>query len=199
MMKRLLILLFWVCVSSAEVRAQPMFYTVALNGAKEEPANDSTGVGEDVILYSVHNIHISLSFYDLVGNVTAAHIHCCTFDPFVGVAGIAIPLTDFPTGVTSGTYEHDFDLLDVSTYDTGFSGGDAGAAEAALAQGLEDSKAYVNIHTTVFPGGEIRGFIRPVPEIDAASGTLPIAMLGGVLALVRERRRYRELDRPVAS
>jgi hypothetical protein len=198
-MKCLLILLFWICLSSGEVLAQPMFYTVALNGANEEPANDSVGVGADAILRSVHFIHISLSFHDLTSGVTAAHIHCCTIDPFVGVAGIAIPLTGFPTGVTSGTYEHDFNLLDVSTYDTGFSGGDAAAAEAALMQGLEDSKAYVNIHTTLFSTGEIRGFIRPVPEIDAGSGTLPIAMLGGVLALVRERRRYRELDRPVAS
>ena len=78
MMKRVLVLLFWVCLSSVEVRAQPMSYTVALNGASEEPANGSTGVGEDGIFLSVHNLHVSLSFHDLLGTVTAAHIHCCT-------------------------------------------------------------------------------------------------------------------------
>ncbi|MCB1879244.1 MAG: CHRD domain-containing protein, partial [Gammaproteobacteria bacterium] len=36
--------------------------------------------------------------------------------------------------------------------------------EAALSNGLAGGNAYLNIHTTAFPGGEIRGNLAPVPE-----------------------------------
>jgi hypothetical protein len=38
-------------------------------------------------------------------------------------------------------------------------GGTTAGAEAALLAGLEAGQAYLNIHTTMFPGGEIRGFL----------------------------------------
>ncbi|OYW28321.1 MAG: hypothetical protein B7Z51_08260, partial [Methyloversatilis sp. 12-65-5] len=28
----------------------------------------------------------------------------------------------------------------------------------------DDGKAYLNLHSSEFPGGEIRGFLAPVPE-----------------------------------
>jgi hypothetical protein len=43
-------------------------------------------------------------------------------------------------------------------------GDTAAGAEAALALGLANGEAYFNIHTTVVPGGEIRGFLHAVPE-----------------------------------
>ena len=39
------------------------------------------------------------------------------------------------------------------------------SAEAALLAGLDSERAYLNIHTAQFLGGEIRGFLsRDVPE-----------------------------------
>ena len=38
------------------------------------------------------------------------------------------------------------------------------AAETTLFNGLFAGTEYLNIHTTAFPGGEIRGFLSPVPE-----------------------------------
>jgi len=35
--------------------------------------------------------------------------------------------------------------------------------EAALVQGIENGMTYFNIHTTMFPMGEIRGQLEPVP------------------------------------
>ena len=62
-----------------------------------------------------------------------------------------------------------------------------GHADSLLCgRGLDADKAYLNIHTNVFPGGEIRGFLsRDVPE-----PALP-ALLGvaAVAALVSRRRR----------
>ncbi len=59
------------------------------------------------------------------------------------------------------------------------------AADAFLA-GLDADKAYLNIHTNVFTGGEIRGFLtRDVPE-PAMLGLLGLASGCGWLA--RRRR-----------
>ena len=38
------------------------------------------------------------------------------------------------------------------------------SAEATLLAGLDAGNAYLNIHTTNFGGGEIRGFLHAVPE-----------------------------------
>jgi hypothetical protein len=47
------------------------------------------------------------------------------------------------------------------------------------------NESYLNIHTTTFPGGEIRGFLTLVPE----PSTLALAGLGGVGMAARVWRR----------
>ncbi|MBO9574457.1 MAG: CHRD domain-containing protein [Sphingobium sp.] len=52
---------------------------------------------------------------------------------------------------------------------------------------MGSGKAYLNVHTNVFPGGEIRGFFSAVPE--PASWSL---MIGGfALSGAALRRRHR--------
>ena len=74
--------------------------------------------------------------------------------------------TGFPSGVSSGAYDHEFDLAEASTYNQAFitaTGGTISTAMNALIFALDDSKAYFNIHTTTYGGGEIRGFLSHVP------------------------------------
>ena len=60
-------------------------------------------------------------------------------------------------------------------------GGTVPSAEAFFINSLNTGTAYVNIHSSAFPGGEIRGFLVPTP------GTAMIVGLGGLLAARRRR------------
>jgi CHRD domain/PEP-CTERM motif len=83
------------------------------------------------------------------------------------VATTTPTFTGFPSGVTSGTYDHIFDLTSATSYNPAFvtaNGGIVANAEATLLAGLDAGNAYLNIHTTNFGGGEIRGFLHAVPE-----------------------------------
>lgn len=90
----------------------------------------------------------------------------------------------FPLGVTSGTYQHTFDLSDAATWSATFlsNQGSLSQAEAVLAAGLASGSAYLNIHTTTFPGGEIRGFVVPEPSTALLVGMglsgIPLATRG---------------------
>jgi hypothetical protein len=48
-------------------------------------------------------------------------------------------------------------------------------------------KSYLNIHTTAFPGGEIRGFLTLVPE----PGTFALLGLGAIgMAMHSKRKKH---------
>jgi hypothetical protein len=172
--------------------AGPVQYFADLNGPNESPANASPGTGRAKVIIDVdaHTLDVTVTFGGLVAGVTASHIHAATAIAGTGTAGVFTQtptFTGFPSGVTSGSYHHIFDTTLSSTYRAatlaGF-GGSTSAAEAALAQAMEDGKAYLNIHTNVFPGGEIRGFLQPVPE----PGTFLLAGLALAGAMLRRKR-----------
>lgn len=170
-------------------------YTTTLSGAKEVPPNSSPGTGAaTVVIDDVANtMSLHVTFSDLVGPTSAAHIHCCTAAPETGNAGVATTVPSFsmfPLGVTYGTYDMTFDLLSASTYNPAFvtaAGGTLALAEAQLLSGLAAGTAYFNIHTQTYSGGEIRGFLiaAPIPE----PGHLAMLVMG--LAGLAGVRRWR--------
>jgi hypothetical protein len=102
-------------------------------------------------------------------------------------------------GVTAGTYDHTFDLSLASSYNAGFitaNGGTVSGAFNALVTGLNAGKAYFNVHTSAFPGGEVRALLTPVPEPESyalvASG---LAILAA--AAMRRRRGGQALEKRV--
>ena len=159
----------------------------SLSGPAEVPPNGSPGTGSTTVTYdpTTHLLTVNVTFSGLIGVTTAAHIHCCVAPN--GTAGIATQtptFVGFPLGVTSGTYVNTFDLTQAASFNPAYiaaNGGTPAGAESALANGLASTMAYLNIHTTQFPGGEIRSFL--VPSVNVQSINVPTMTEWGVIML----------------
>jgi len=167
-----------------------------LSPLNENPQRASSGMGTALVTWDTvtSQMTVNVIFSGLTTPNTAAHIHCCINPP--GNAGVATTVptfTGFPGGVTSGVYSHSFDMSNASSYNPAFvtsHGGTVVSASAALLTGLQAGQSYLNIHTTQFPGGEMRGFLltpvdisikpdaaAPVPINTRSRGKIPVAIL----------------------
>ncbi len=187
------------CTLGSLARAAVFPYSFVLNGASENPVNASPGTGTGSAIYDdvAGTLTLSAAFGGLQGNVTQTHFHAVTATDGRGGdaaaaavvnVGIAIgntTLPGFPLGVTSGNYNQVLDLNDPSIYGAGFLSGQGSVANArtAFVDALANGRTYWNVHTSSFPGGEIRGFPVLVPE-PASTGLC----LVGLIAFARRRR-----------
>lgn len=178
-------------------QAAPILFTATLTGANESPANVSAGTGTASVTIDdvLHTMDVVVTFMGLTSGTTASHIHVIngpgdanTADTLGPVATTTPSFVGFPLGVTSGSMSQSYDMTLASSYRAQFiidAGGTTALAEAALFSGITDGRAYLNIHTTTFPGGEIRGFLEPVPE------PASMLLLGTGLAALGMRARRR--------
>jgi hypothetical protein len=131
------------------------------NGSMEVPVRDSQGQAQAIFHLSPDgtSLDFTLNASNIEG-VTQAHIHC-------GEAGVNGPVVAFlfgfdPAGVAPNgkLSEGTITNADVIPRAPGTPGCPDGVANFdELIDRLNSGDAYVNVHTLVFPGGEIRGDI----------------------------------------
>ena len=121
-----------------------------LRGSGEVPPTGSHDVGAFLVTFDNNNNLTYEVHAGHLANITAAHIHRAA----AGVNGpIVIALTTSTATFVNGRLHGSFSGID-----------------AALVNEIKANPAgfYVNVHTTAFPGGEIRGQLAPANEYDIA-------------------------------
>jgi hypothetical protein len=175
-------------------QAGAAIYAATMEGTSEDTPNMSNGTGMSLVYLDLvaRTLRVTFSFMDLDGLSTVAHIHGPTALPRAGAASVMTmtpTFAGFPADVTSFSYDETFDTSNATTFNPAFvnTSGGVDAAEAAFAAALAEGRAYLNIHSVAYPGGEIRGFYSAVP-LPAAIGPLLLGLLG-LIAIGRGRRR----------
>lgn len=167
---------FAIALSAAPTYAQNAFFA-ELRGSSENPSVASPGSGSALVLFdpAFQTMSVRTIFSGLTTPTVDAHIHCCV--PPTGNAGVAVGFTPagFPLGLTAGQFSANFDLNSAATYNPPFvaaNGGTAASARTALINGTQGGLAYVNIHSTGFPAGEIRGQLVASSELSPQAYSL---------------------------
>ncbi|MCX7013159.1 MAG: CHRD domain-containing protein [Candidatus Sumerlaeota bacterium] len=116
--------------------------TFPLDGAQEVPPNASLRSGRGLVILNQAQTDVAMAVIHDIENPTAAHVHRAP----PGVSGpVVYPFPDPANPILADTPIAPTDVTDL------------------LAGGL-----YVNVHTALFPGGEIRGQIDPTQEEPSA-------------------------------
>lgn len=167
-MKKLLIrLAVAVALTTCAAFAQSTFEAF-LSGLGETPPNASpaSGLGTLTLNAAQTQITVDLSWSGLTAPATASHIH----GP--GGAGtnaaVIFPFSGVPAATSGAIPEQTF------------------AINATQVGYLFSGYLYMNVHTSTFPGGEIRGQLLLVPEPAVAA----LGLLGAGLTVLRFRRNH---------
>jgi CHRD domain-containing protein len=137
----------------APASAQQYTLTATLSGAGETPApgllTGAFGSATVVVDLTARTVSYTVTVYNLPSGVTASHIH-------VGAVGNAGPVVvNFAPPLTAS---NDFSFTGV-VRDTEFALQPALGIRSAddMFQAIIGGNSYVNVHSSVNPGGEIRG------------------------------------------
>ncbi len=150
-----------IALSAAPAYAQNVF-VADLRGASENPPAATPGSGFALVLFdpSFRTMTVRTTFSGLTAPTIDGHVHCCVPPTGNAVVAVGFRPTGFPLGVTGGQLDATFDLTSLAVYNPPFvraNGGTAASARTALINGTQGGLSYVNIHTSRFPGGELRG------------------------------------------
>lgn len=163
---KLVTLIGLICLLGNQARADFWMFTVTMDGTQEVPPNASPGTGTATAFFDDISgaMSISGSFAGLTANANNAHLH--GYAPAGSNAGIVFGLSF--TAATSGTISGN------------------GVIPADRIADVLNGLTYINIHSSTFPGGEIRGQLTNpirIPEPSCA------ALLVSLVATAALRRR----------
>ncbi len=151
-------------------------FTATLNGAQEVPptASSATGTGTFTIDTAANTLSFNITFSPLQGGAeTGAHIH----GP--AVAGVNAPIVfSLPPGSPkTGVWNY------------------PEVMEADILAG----RMYTNIHSTLFPGGEIRGQILPTSNVQNMILTTGTKLNGTWSVVIPSVTRAGTFNLPIAA
>ena len=178
----------WAITLAVPISAQAVVvqFTAELDGASEIPSPVSTaGQGLAILSYDTLTdlFDFSLAAGGLSGPATAAHLHALA-SPFETAPPVVNLLSGFDVA-SDGT------SLLVGGFDVpspGIIESTNGHGTMSFRQALGEGHVYVNVHTALYPGGEIRGHFRfaralPIPEPSTwAMMFVGLAAVGGLAA-----------------
>ena len=153
-------------LAALSAQAQSTFQ-VTLTGATENPVNASPGIGFGTVVLNAAQTQITVNenWSGLLAAATASHIHG---PAGLGTnSGVLFPFSGVPNATSGAITEQTFSITPTQI--------------GYLTSGL----LYMNIHTTLFPGGEIRGQLVPAPE----PSTYALGGMGLVATVWNLRRR----------
>lgn len=127
-------------------------YVASLTSANERPARSSGASGQAIVRVAGDVASYSVTAAALDGAPTVAHLLIGGPETVAGQVIVRLALTgtagtSAPGGIASGT----IDLGNAITFNNTTISGDS------LRTLLENGATYVNVYTTAYPGGEIRG------------------------------------------
>jgi hypothetical protein len=128
-------------------------YTTVLSGLNEVPTvtTPATGTATVVLNAAQTQLSVTCAFQNLVGTYTASHIHGPA--PLGVNAGVKWGFVGAPAGWIFTNSTHDGTLTNFLV--TGII--------AADVTNLNNGQFYVNVHSNVNPGGEVRGQLSSAP------------------------------------
>ena len=148
------------CDDDESTGPQATVYVANLNGANEVPPRTTSASGNATFTVVGNTATYTISVAGLTTPPTAAHIHVGNSTVAGGVIYNFFPTgTSVPTGTTNANFATgtiDLSLANISNAGQSVSGD-------SLRKLFESGNAYVNVHTSTFPGGEIRDQIRRRP------------------------------------
>ena len=157
---------------NGEVRGQVLRlaregYTISLNGAQEKPnavVSAGYGVGVVSIDRDQDNVHFMSVWGGVSGPATAGHFHVGTA---VQSGGVVFGLVPFFDNATTPTAAYGFWKSD-----------NANPFTAARSLDFRTENIYMNLHTAVNTGGEIRGQVyRGARNLQVVLATQPAALV----------------------
>ena len=160
-MKKIIVCLALAATLPAGLVSAQSTFEAFLSGLGENPPNGSPGTGFGTVVLNAAQTQITVdeSWSGLLATASASHIHG---PGGVGTnAPVLFPFTGVPAATAGAIPEQVFSIT--------------AAQVTMLFQGF----LYMNVHTSVFPGGEIRGQLLLVPEPSSIAllglGGIPIA------------------------
>ncbi|MDB4883586.1 MAG: domain containing protein [Gemmatimonadetes bacterium] len=125
-------------------------YVAVLNGANERPSRSTSGTGTATFRVTGALATYDVAVINLAGAATVAHLIVGTEQTVVGQIVASLPVIATTGTIASGT----IDLGAPVTYNNSTISGDS------LRSLLDRGSVYVNVYSTTYPGGEVRGQIR---------------------------------------